>query len=254
MKQIAASLLLILLIISCTSKDDSPNTDDQQMDDDEVPVLVNKLVKEVITNYFNNGSTITKTYSYDSDLRVTEVLYEFAPSNIDPVTYTYSYTEDRITALEISDGQSYQYNYTNGQITSGSWDFLDHHFDSEYAYDGSNNLITYTKHENGDTCVDTHQYDANGNRAVLDSDCNDLIATLIFDQKQNPLRLVFDTAFLKILFIGPNNYIRLNQVSGSINQTTNYIYSYNEDDLPIRFQGVRNGELLVGNEYTYDAL
>jgi hypothetical protein len=56
------------------------------------------------------------------------------------------------------------------------------------------------------------------------------------------------------LFIGPNNYINVNQVFGSTNQTTVYLYSYNEDDLPIQFQGFRNGEILVGNEHTYEDL
>jgi len=225
------------------------------MDDDEVPVLVNKLVKEVITNYANNGSTITKTYSYNSDYRVTEVLYETAPGNFDPATYTYSYTEDRITGLEITDGQSYQFNYTNGLITSGSWDFFDHHFDFEYEYDGSNNIITYTKHENGTSCVETYLYDANGNRIELDSGCFDVIASLIFDEKQNPMRLVFDaSAYAKTLFIGPNNYLRVNQVFGSTDQTTDYIYSYNDEDLPKFYSGFRNGELLVRYDFTYEEL
>ena len=240
-------VFVFAILISCSSSDD---------DNGNTPPDTITLLKIELTNYNNGNTTInTLTYSYNSDNKLTQVISE---NENGIFTTDYIYSGNNISLLEYSNGQSRDFNYENGIITSSTHYLSNSERTFQYEYNSSQQMIKEEEYIGQDLlCTKTFQYGTNDNISYAELPCYNSNIEFEYDTKKNPNSLLFPENYLKIFLNGKNNVNEFTTEYSSGGDTTIFTTTvtleYNSDNYPTKKMYYNEaGELLDVEEYFYE--
>lgn len=221
MKKPILLLALITLMFSCSSDDSETSRNNN--------APLGKLIKLGATFTVSGElNVVYNSYFYDNLGRVSRIKFE-----IDNTTtyadYLYN-NEGQIWKENYSDGNSREYHYTNGLITSITFSNSETNF--ELIYDNNSQLIQSNIY-NGDILQSSQNFTNDGNGNVLSIEGETSLTTYEYDNMNNPLNDAFNNQeFNKIshvfLWTPPTNTTNnIITKSGSFNSTLTNTYSTN---------------------------
>ncbi|MDN3725384.1 hypothetical protein QRD02_13430 [Aequorivita sp. SDUM287046] len=206
-KFIFAIILLNAFLISCSSDDDSdpdPETPSGKL------VKSEKIDDNTKTDYYYNADNLLTTYSgtridfsytsdfsYDSEKRLTRVVFEEAGPNPFTSVVTFTYNADgRLSGY--GNGPDIVAITYNGNTVTATGDFAGGPDSEVYMeLNAAGQIVKYTESYQ----YTLFGYDANGNMvsaASFDNDDNPLTAfTLTYDDKTNPFYGQFDSIYIE---------------------------------------------------------
>jgi len=195
-------------------------------DDHELIIKQTKLLK--ITEETYEGGDLTSSgfieYKYGDNNFVNELIASGGYS----IKYIYDFNNQIIKIISTdSNGNSGEanYSYTNGLITtetSGNGNST-----INYFYNNSNQLTRISGNTSNLSVNETYlTYDTNENVVNIIYN-SEIIDSFEYDNKPNPFRLLFPSAYSKIKHIGNNNVILRNDA----NRITTY--KYNSNNYPV---------------------
>lgn len=253
MKKPYLLLLFISLLISCSSSDDDTTPGD---DNGNNPSETLKLIEIRFTNFVDGNEVInTLTYTYNSDNKLEQAVSE---NENGIFTTNYTFSGDDITLLEYSNGQSRDFNYENGLITS-STHYLDNSTRTyQYQYNSSQQMIKEEEYVGQDLlCTKSFQYDLNDNVTYAELPCSSSNIEFEYDSNKNPFRLLAPDNYSKIFTNGKNNTNEFTTEYSSSGNTTIFITTvaleYNLDNFPTKKMYYNEAdELLSIEEFFYE--
>ncbi len=212
-------LILVLLIFACNSEriEDSP---------EEEPVNEFKLLK--ITQAFEDGDVSVSELLYENEL-----LSQVKEINENSVFYTnLNYDDsDRLISATSTYNNEIKYSYSNDLITKKEFidkDDADQSFTIVYEYNSNKRVKKSIQTRIGLELVKDYTYDSSNNVISFVSSLNpgtELKTT--YDNKNNPLNLIYTAEIQAIEFIGGNNEIETYQ-------SENMTYEYNDKGYPTK--------------------
>ncbi|PHS64774.1 MAG: hypothetical protein COB12_07595 [Flavobacterium sp.] len=255
MKKHFLIVFISAILISCSSSDDSTTTTPDD-DNGNIPLNTLTLLKIELTNYINGNATInTLTYSYNSDNKLAQAVSE---NENGIFTTNYIYSGNDITLLEYSNGQSRDFIYESGIITSSTHFLSNSTRTYQYEYNSSQQMIKEEEYVGQDLlCTKSFQYGTNDNVIYAELPCNNSNIEYEYDTKKNPNSLLYPENYLKIFLNGKNNVNEFTTEYSAGGNTTIFITTvtleYNSDNYPTKKMYYNEaGELLNMEEYFYE--
>ncbi|MFD2541385.1 hypothetical protein ACFSSB_03575 [Lacinutrix gracilariae] len=243
MKKTILLLTLIALIFSCNSDNSEPSQNNN--------APLGKLIKTQTTFTVSGESDIVyNSYSYDDLGRVSGINYGLENTTT-YVNYLYN-DEGQIWKENFSDGNSREYQYTNGLITSITFSNSETNF--ELIYDSNSQLIQ-AKNYDGDIFQSDKNFTNDSNGNVLTVGEGTSLTTYEYDNRNNPLNDAFENQeFNKISHVFPlippiNTANNIITKSGSFNSTLTH--TYNTNGFPLTTEEIVSNEESRFVTYTY---
>ena len=252
MKKLFALIFIALAYISC-STDDKTEEDDSNGSSTEL-----KLIQEKVFSIENGVEEVTLLldYTYQADGKLKE--YRSTTQNGTLIS-TYTYTNNRPTKVEYSNGGYWEYAYDGELIVSSKLyskddDQFPTHFN--YQYNASSQLVSRERVLNEEaSCFIYYTNNANANHPTIDDDCYGLTVENEFDNAKNPNYAISIDAILKAGGTSKNNekviVTTINQNGTEVTDTRIHTYTYNDKNYPIERKRYFNDELISRTEYTY---
>ncbi|WP_430408777.1 hypothetical protein [Kordia sp.] len=218
-------IVLVLTIFSCSSDENNLVTETTQ-----------EVLKLVRVDFLDSSGNVDQyiTYEYNDDQTLNQKSFFFDNNTV----VEYEFTYDNNGQL-ISDG-TFNFEYVNGLISSATPVQGITGFSYEFQYNSSNQVTQYTQFLNNTPICSTNTitFESNGN-SIFQEGCWNYSAS--YDDKNNPLLLVYTEEYLKInlarevlftaLFVGSNNVLVYN--TNDLNVMDTYLYTYNNQGYPL---------------------
>ncbi len=255
MHKLFASLLLIFLLVGC-STDDSNSEENNNNNEENNEENSNDNQNDPPSTLLLTGYTYTAVddqfsfsleYTHDSQGRLIK-----AVSNTNQGTggtSDYNYSNGRLISIDYSNGETRSFSYEGDLIvyseqTNRSW---------QYTYDSNDRLIQINEFlGQAVQCTEDFNYVGNSENYVSTfRTCEGINISVTYDDKNNPYRLGFLPAMIKVFRLTPNNPLE-NEITGAFMDSFEYVYEYNSDDYPTTAEGYRMGELQGTYEFFYD--